>query len=109
MTIKARVTKIWTEIVEESVGSFQDGITIGTHGADVHRYDLVNIAVRVSSEHFSEVAEAMMTANPEEAIKAFTSTLQKGVAKQREFKPLRHKSGLPSEEEMTVLFERHLD
>jgi hypothetical protein len=108
MTIKARVTKILTEIVEEGVASFQDRITIGTHTADVHGYDLVNVAVGISSEHFSEIAEAMMTANPEEAIKAFGSTLQKGVAK-REFKPLKHNSGLPSKEEIMALLERHLD
>ena len=109
MTIKAKVTKILTETIQEGVGSFQDGIMIGTVGADVRECELANVAVRISCEHFSEIVEAMMTANPEKASKAFGSALRKEVVPPRAFRPRKHKRGLPSHEEMVALLERCVD
>ncbi len=70
------------------MGSGSNAIVVGAT-ADVHGCGYVNVKIGISTELFCAVAEAMMAANADEAIKAFGQTLKDGIVNQRPLKPLR--------------------
>jgi hypothetical protein len=95
MAIEARVTKQGMRSLEVGIGSTGNGIMIGAH-AEIDGFGSANVLVGLTAPYFRELAEAMMTVNPEEASKAFGHALKDGVSAKREFKRL----GLTSAEEM---------
>jgi hypothetical protein len=86
MTIEATVCKPLLRTLENGIGSGPNKILIGAK-ADIYRYGFADIAIGISADYFREIAEAMMTANPDEASKAFGHALKDGIG-QRTFKPL---------------------
>jgi hypothetical protein len=87
MAIKAKVGKSVLAIQEQGVGSCKDALLFGT-SADVYGAGFVNVVVGVTVDHFAEIAEAMMAANPDEAVKAFGRAIKDGIAEPRELRPL---------------------
>jgi hypothetical protein len=63
-------------------------LMIGAVGADLRGFELINVAVSISYEHFSEIAEAMMTANPEKASKDSTARHERRLCRNARSDPL---------------------
>ncbi len=87
MPIKVRVRKTLVDRLDEQVGSGENEVLVGATG-DIYSYGLADVAVSISREYFSDLAAAMMAANPDEATKAFGLALKDGIEAKRELKPL---------------------
>jgi hypothetical protein len=78
MPIKSRVKKKGVRAIRKGITGVSGRLLISTD-ADVYGYGFADVIVGLDSDQFSQIAQCMMDANPNEAIKAFGAAMEKGV------------------------------
>jgi hypothetical protein len=78
MPIKCKVRAKGIRGVRKGITSGSGRLLISTD-TDIYRHGLVDVIVGFDSDQFTQIAQSMMDANPNEAIKAFGAAMQNGI------------------------------
>jgi hypothetical protein len=78
VTIKAAVRKHLTRASKNGISSESNKV-IFAQKADVYGYGLAQVYILIDCDNYNDLAQAMMKANANEAVKAFGGALQAGI------------------------------